>query len=231
MKHPYCSGHAFLRMHRLGNRSMTDPGEADLARAEAAMGTLLEGLGLSAHLYTVEPGEGCGWSSWNASPGPVGSVWSCGRVPSCWTRFAATRMPAQPCSRNGVRIWMTANTTNAIRLHATLRDGLMPDTQAPTDFRPPAFSAGVVVARLDNGGWRLLAHRAHSNWDSPKGTVEPGEAPLDAAIRETVEEAASARPIAAARWRATTWLKPRSSSLPCRCRRKSGAPSTTNGAG
>jgi 8-oxo-dGTP pyrophosphatase MutT (NUDIX family) len=32
--------------------------------------------------------------------------------------------------------------------------------------------------------------RAYRNWDFPKGTVEPGEAPLDAALRETAEEAA-----------------------------------------
>jgi 8-oxo-dGTP pyrophosphatase MutT (NUDIX family) len=32
--------------------------------------------------------------------------------------------------------------------------------------------------------------RAYRNWDFPKGVVEPGEAPLDAAIRETAEEAA-----------------------------------------
>jgi len=37
---------------------MTDPSEADLARAKAAVGTLLEGLGLSAHLYAVETREG-----------------------------------------------------------------------------------------------------------------------------------------------------------------------------
>ncbi len=65
----------------------------------------------------------------------------------------------------------------------------MPATQAPTDFQPLAFSAGVVVARRDTGGWRLLVLRAYRNWDFPKGTVEPGEAPLAAAIRETAEEA------------------------------------------
>jgi 8-oxo-dGTP pyrophosphatase MutT (NUDIX family) len=66
----------------------------------------------------------------------------------------------------------------------------MPEAQAPTDSQPLAFSAGVVVVRRDNGGWRLLVLRAYRNWDFPKGTVEPGEAPLDAAIRETAEEAA-----------------------------------------
>ena len=55
---------------------------------------------------------------------------------------------------------------------------------------PLAFSAGVVVARRDPRGWRLLVLRSYRNWDFPKGTVEPGEAPRDAAIRETAEEAA-----------------------------------------
>ena len=48
----------------------------------------------------------------------------------------------------------------------------------------------MVVARRGNGGWRVLVLRAYRNWDFPKGVVEPGEAPLDAAIRETAEEAA-----------------------------------------
>lgn len=37
---------------------MAAPTEADLAPARAAVGTLLENLGLSAHLYAVEPREG-----------------------------------------------------------------------------------------------------------------------------------------------------------------------------
>lgn len=37
---------------------MAEPSEADLAPAKAAVATLLEGLGLSAHLYAVEPREG-----------------------------------------------------------------------------------------------------------------------------------------------------------------------------
>jgi 8-oxo-dGTP pyrophosphatase MutT (NUDIX family) len=62
--------------------------------------------------------------------------------------------------------------------------------RSPTDSQPLAFSAGVVVARRNPGGWYLLVLRAYRNWDFPKGMVEPGEAPLDAAIRETAEEAA-----------------------------------------
>jgi hypothetical protein len=37
---------------------MADASEADLARANASVGTLLEGMRLSAHLYAVEPREG-----------------------------------------------------------------------------------------------------------------------------------------------------------------------------
>lgn len=56
--------------------------------------------------------------------------------------------------------------------------------------RPPAFSAGVVVVRRDAEGWRLLLLRAYRDWDFPKGALERGESPLDAAIREAEEEAA-----------------------------------------
>lgn len=66
----------------------------------------------------------------------------------------------------------------------------MTEPQAPADLQPPAFSAGVVVARRENSGWLLLVLRAYRNWDFPKGGLEAGEAPLDAAIRETAEEAA-----------------------------------------
>lgn len=52
-----------------------------------------------------------------------------------------------------------------------------------------AFSAGVVVVRRAQDGWRVLLLRAWRNWDFPKGAVEAGESPLEAAIRETREEA------------------------------------------
>lgn len=37
---------------------MAEPGEAELARAKADVGTLLEDLGLSTHLYAVEARQG-----------------------------------------------------------------------------------------------------------------------------------------------------------------------------
>jgi 8-oxo-dGTP pyrophosphatase MutT (NUDIX family) len=50
------------------------------------------------------------------------------------------------------------------------------------------LSAGVVVARETLEGWRFLLLRAFNHWDFPKGMVEAGEQPLDAAIREVREE-------------------------------------------
>lgn len=50
-------------------------------------------------------------------------------------------------------------------------------------------SAGVVVVRqLHDDGVRFLLLRAYRNWDFPKGLIERGESPLEAAIRETAEE-------------------------------------------
>jgi 8-oxo-dGTP pyrophosphatase MutT (NUDIX family) len=49
-------------------------------------------------------------------------------------------------------------------------------------------SAGAVVVRRLEGGWRLLVLRAFRNWDFPKGRIEPGETPLQAALREVREE-------------------------------------------
>jgi 8-oxo-dGTP pyrophosphatase MutT (NUDIX family) len=54
--------------------------------------------------------------------------------------------------------------------------------------RTPNLSAGVVLVRRAQDGWRFLLLRCYRNWDFPKGLVEAGEAPLDAARREVTEE-------------------------------------------
>ncbi len=50
------------------------------------------------------------------------------------------------------------------------------------------LSAGAAVARRFPDGWRLLMLRLYRNWDFPKGLVEEGEEPLNAALREVKEE-------------------------------------------
>jgi 8-oxo-dGTP pyrophosphatase MutT (NUDIX family) len=53
---------------------------------------------------------------------------------------------------------------------------------------PKILSAGVVVVRGEEAQRRYLLLRAYRNWDFPKGMVEAGEDPLQAAIREVEEE-------------------------------------------
>ena len=50
------------------------------------------------------------------------------------------------------------------------------------------LAAGAVVLRRVDGRWNCLVLRVYRNWDFPKGIVEPGEEPLDAALREVTEE-------------------------------------------
>ena len=52
----------------------------------------------------------------------------------------------------------------------------------------PKLSCGIVLAREAEAGWLTLLLRAWHHWDFPKGIIEPGESPLDAAIRELQEE-------------------------------------------
>ena len=52
--------------------------------------------------------------------------------------------------------------------------------------RPFTLSAGIIPFRSEDGAVLLL--RAYRNWDFPKGVVEPGEKPLEAAVRELEEE-------------------------------------------
>lgn len=50
------------------------------------------------------------------------------------------------------------------------------------------LSAGVVILHWQNNSYNYLLLRAFNYWDFPKGMVEPGESPLEAAIREVWEE-------------------------------------------
>lgn len=54
--------------------------------------------------------------------------------------------------------------------------------------RSSVLSAGAVVVRAHERGYRFLLLRAYRYWDFPKGRVEAGEQPLDAARREVEEE-------------------------------------------
>ena len=54
--------------------------------------------------------------------------------------------------------------------------------------RSQRLSAGVVVVRQTEQGWRFLLLRAFNHWDFPKGMVEEGEEPRAAAVREVQEE-------------------------------------------
>jgi 8-oxo-dGTP pyrophosphatase MutT (NUDIX family) len=49
-------------------------------------------------------------------------------------------------------------------------------------------SAGVVITRSIGGERHYLLLRCYRYWDFPKGEIEPGEAPLQAACRESEEE-------------------------------------------
>lgn len=50
-------------------------------------------------------------------------------------------------------------------------------------------SAGIIFVRNNNGKYLYLLLRSYNFWNAPKGHVETGETPLDAAIREVKEEA------------------------------------------
>ena len=55
-------------------------------------------------------------------------------------------------------------------------------------MKQKTLSAGAVVVRREKGAWQYLLLRAFHYWDFPKGTVEAGEEPLEAARREVAEE-------------------------------------------
>jgi 8-oxo-dGTP pyrophosphatase MutT (NUDIX family) len=53
---------------------------------------------------------------------------------------------------------------------------------------PHRLSAGVVVVSVAQRELKFLLLRAYRNWDFPKGLVETGEDPIEAALREVREE-------------------------------------------
>ena len=57
-----------------------------------------------------------------------------------------------------------------------------------TESQTPRMSAGVVIVRVVDRKLKFLLLRAYRNWDFPKGMVEPGEEPIEAAMREVREE-------------------------------------------
>jgi 8-oxo-dGTP pyrophosphatase MutT (NUDIX family) len=58
----------------------------------------------------------------------------------------------------------------------------------PGDTHPHRLSSGVVVVNTLQPQVQCLLLRAYKNWDFPKGLVEAGEEPLEAAMREVREE-------------------------------------------
>jgi 8-oxo-dGTP pyrophosphatase MutT (NUDIX family) len=53
---------------------------------------------------------------------------------------------------------------------------------------PDTLSCGIVIVRRTDAGWLTLMLRAYRNWDFPKGLMEEGETPIEAAVREVGEE-------------------------------------------
>jgi 8-oxo-dGTP pyrophosphatase MutT (NUDIX family) len=58
----------------------------------------------------------------------------------------------------------------------------------PSVAPPTRMSSGVVVVSVLERKLKFLLLRAYRNWDFPKGLVEAGESPIDAAVREVREE-------------------------------------------
>lgn len=59
----------------------------------------------------------------------------------------------------------------------------------PEKFKPYEESAGTVIFRNDADlGHCVLLLQTYRKFDLPKGHLDPGETPLDAAIRESSEE-------------------------------------------
>ncbi|HEX9017985.1 MAG TPA: NUDIX domain-containing protein [Anaerolineaceae bacterium] len=57
-----------------------------------------------------------------------------------------------------------------------------------TDELPAPESCGTAFAFAFTGERMLLTHLVKRGWDIPGGHIEPGESPVEAAVRETLEE-------------------------------------------
>ena len=64
----------------------------------------------------------------------------------------------------------------------------MPKSEMPST-QTREKKAGIVVLKEADGSYVMLGLRYEGSYDLPKGTIEPGESVLDAALRETEEEA------------------------------------------
>jgi bis(5'-nucleosidyl)-tetraphosphatase len=64
----------------------------------------------------------------------------------------------------------------------------MSDISMASSATPARFSCGVVIVSAIEGQLSFLLLRAYRNWDFPKGLLQAGEEPLDAARREVREE-------------------------------------------
>ncbi len=68
----------------------------------------------------------------------------------------------------------------------------LPSSSVSASVKKPALSAGVIPVLNDENLYLLL--RAYRYWDFPKGIVEAGEEPLEAATRELFEESGLQNP-------------------------------------
>ena len=70
-----------------------------------------------------------------------------------------------------------------------IRATLMDNEGRRESMKKIPLGAGIVVVRQFSQGWRVLGLIINNIMDIPKGGIDPGENALQAALRETHEEA------------------------------------------